>query len=142
MNSEDLIRFCTDELRGLNSEHVGENQKEYKYRVQALFMSHVTIEINPYMNVTPNVIKAHFRKDDNFFERDVILSQSITKIEEILQRFEENSNTIATITMNSKNLFGEQSTSNYPVYAYIFVDNIKSLYTNIRQKAIDKLMKI
>jgi len=141
-NSEDLLRFCSDELQGLNSDYVGKNQKEYSYRVQTLFVSPVTIEINPFSNVTSNSIKAEFRRSDNFFERDVLMSQTITKVEEILQRFKENpNNTIATITMKSKDLFAESSKGNYPVYAYIFVDDIISLYTNIRQKTIDKLMK-
>ncbi len=39
-NSDDLLRFCKDELQGLNSHYVRESQKEYSYRVQKLYVSH------------------------------------------------------------------------------------------------------
>ncbi len=49
---------------------------------------------------------------------------------------------IASIKLNSKDFLEGASTNSFVVYAYIFADNIMSVYTNIRQKAIDKLMKI
>ena len=60
----------------------------------------------------------------------------------MLSRFAKNKNTLATINVNSKEMFGLDFDGDYPVYAYVFEDDIKSIYANIRQQAIDKLINI
>ena len=140
-----LIDFCSSELQGIKNEKIESNPDEYKYRIEKVTLSLNKFEINPYsfVKVTSSIIKDEIGKSEDFFEYRLLFNQPITEIEEYLDRFDNNIDTLyATFEMSSKRLFPQSKNKDYKVTVYIFKDTYIGLYRSIRQKAIDQLMKI
>lgn len=137
-NLEELKQFCLDELQGLNSK-----DQDYPYRSQKVTFSWAKININPYSFLKPTVqiIKKEMEENDDFFEGKIVLPHPIVEIEGYLATVEnEPEASIATLQTDTQTLLGEGK--KYPMYIYLFPYNFINLYGNIRQKAIDILMKI
>lgn len=140
---QELISFCSIELKGFDSDDVKNNEEDYIYRLQKIFISTQNVELNPYQNVSSQMIKDEFQRNKDFFEFKLMFSQSIVKIEELLKNLEGKADgMLGSIKMQSKDIFGDNAKSDYTVNGYFFSDTIENLYANIRQKAIDKLMKV
>lgn len=60
------------------------------------------------------------------------------KLEELLEIF-HNNKTYATVKMSSQLLFGK---GDYNINVFIFENNIRDVYSIIKQKTIDELMKV
>ncbi|MEZ5003256.1 MAG: ATP-binding protein [Chitinophagales bacterium] len=132
----ELEIFCSAQIKGIKHDEA----KNHKYRIQKVFISPNGIETNPYslIDITTDIIKKEMEKDDSFFEYRMLLNHSIVKIEELMERF-KNNKTYATVRMSSQHLFGK---GDYDINVFIFENNIRDVYSNIRQKTIDELMKI
>lgn len=138
----DLATFCENELRGFKLVGGAQKQKRYSYRIHNFFVTPLKMDINPYSHASLNDIIHALENNKNVIRREVFLSFNLVQIEEMLDRFSENKNTIATLNVNSKKMFGADFDGDYPVYAYLLPNDIKSVYANIRQQAIDKLMTV
>jgi Putative DNA-binding domain len=134
----DFLVFCSREIMGItNIKDIGDEQEMVKYRIETVIISSNKIDIHPYFGGTSSVIKKEMEQNDQFYDYNMLFIQSISEIEDFLHRDDG----IATVKMNSRSVFPE-TTKDYPVYGYIFKDMFATLYKNIRQKAIDHLMKI
>ena len=138
-----LSQLCSSELRGLPLGQAYENSTIHKYRILKLFISVLSVQINPSVNVNADRIKKEFQNHKDFHKQDILISQPITQLEEMLDKFDARSdNIVAIITMSSKDMFGDQINEDHPVFAYIFPDELRGLYASIRQKFIDHLIEI
>lgn len=135
---KDLNKFCLEELRGPNTKNGG-----YSHRVQTAIFSWSEISINPYSFLKPTVqlIKKEMLENKDFFEGKLALNQPIVTIERYLEKLEvEPDGTYATMKSDTKTLMDHEK--KIDLFIYFFPDNFTELYGNIRQKAIDILMKI
>ncbi|SRX53897.1 ATP-binding protein [Aequorivita sp. CIP111184] len=132
----ELEIFCSAQIRGIKHD----NAENHKYRIQKVFISLNGIETNPYsfIDITTDMIKKEMEADDSFFEHRMLLNHSIIKIEELLERF-HNNKTYGTLKMSSQHLFGK---GDYDLNVFIFENNIRDVYSIIKQKTIDELMKV
>jgi len=132
----DLEIFCSAQLRGVKHNE----SKNHKYRIQKVFISLDNIETNPFspVTITADMIKKEMEKEEDFYEFRMLFNQSIVRIEELLSQCNKNT-TYATLKMSSQHFFGK---GDYDINVFIFENNIKSVYSNIRQKTIDEVMKI
>lgn len=140
---DELIKFCSSEIQGLDVKKIDSSIDEYQYRVQIVRMSIENIEINPYSAIRPteSLIKQEMDKNDNFHEVRLFFPEPINVIEGNIERY--NAETIClTAQVSSKQIFKDKKGSDYPVYIYVFKDSHLSLYRNIRQKSIDKLIAL
>lgn len=135
---KELKEFCSNEIQGIESQEV----QFSTYRVQKVFFSWNKININPYSWVKPNVdvVRREMEQNDEFFEKKLMLHHPIIEIENSLERLLVDPNSYGTMESDTKSLLGMEK--NYPIFIYTFPDNWKALYSNIRQKAIDLLMKV
>lgn len=139
LKHQPLLRFCINELKGLNSTDERGDESELEYRIQKVFIAPFQVEVHPI--ATASMIKNEFSKNENVHEYKFLFSQSITSLEEMLKNFATKPDTtLATISMSSKDVFDNRVKTDFPVYAYVFHDTITSIYSSIRQKAIDLLM--
>jgi len=131
-----LESFCSAQISGIKQDE----SDMHKYRIQKVFISVNGIETNPqsFVDITTNMVKKEMEKDDSFHEFRMLFSQSIVRIEELLNKFDSNK-TYATLKMSSQRIFGK---GNYDINVFFFDNNIEGVYNNIRQKTIDELMKI
>jgi len=135
----DLEKFCLEQFKGI---HTPELDK-HKYRMQKIIVSLNTIQVNPCSNVkiSTDLMKNEMLEMEGFFEREIMFNQSIAKIEENLENFRNNPKmTYGTMQLISKQFMDTKK--EYPIYCFFFYNNINGVYTNIRQKAIDELMKV
>lgn len=135
----ELKSFCETELKGITTN----NPENYQYRAQMVHLSWHKIEINPYsyLKTTAQVVKNEFEKSDEFFDFKIIMHHTILDIEINMNRFSGKIDTsYATLKTDTKTLLDLDYTKD--LYLYLFYDNFINLYKNIRQKAIDILMKI
>jgi hypothetical protein len=132
----ELETFCSEQISGIESDH----SENYQYRVQKVFLSINGFEPNPYsvVDITTNMIKKELEKDKDFHECNFLFNHSIFKIEELLSKFNKNKS-YATLKINSKRIFGK---GDYDVNLFFFDNNIEDVYSNIKQKTIDEIMKI
>ncbi|WP_291134814.1 ATP-binding protein [Flavobacterium sp. UBA7663] len=133
-----LKMFCLNEIQGIKST----NFEGLDYRKQKVFVSWNKIDINPYSFLSPSVslVVNELENNSEFFERMLILHHPIIEIESILEKLNQDPNSYITIKTDTKSLLGMEK--KHDLYIYTFPDNFNTLYRNIRQKAIDELMKI
>jgi hypothetical protein len=142
-NLKELITFCSEEIKGLDVSLIDTNSTEYSYRVQNVTTSMHKIEINPfsYIRPTESMVRNEIEKNKDFYSIRMFFFQPITEIEEHLGKFEPGTLCLTT-QASSKQLFKDKKGSDYPVFIYAFKDSYTSLYRDIKQKAVDKLMKV
>jgi hypothetical protein len=139
----ELMAFSTSEIKGITE--IDFNPDEYKYRVQTVKVSLNKIEINPhsFIKATENLIKNEIESRQDFYSKEILFTYSLNEIEEYINRFNVNPDTLCTvITKSSKEMFQNIKGTDYPVYFYYFKDNFLSLYRKIRQKTIERLMEV
>lgn len=137
-NFIELQEFCLNEIKGINSPEPGQSL----YRVQKVIVSWHKIEINPYNFRKPTVqlIRKEMEESEGFFETKLMMQHPIIEIESSLEQFLIDPNTYGTMKVDSKALLGTKK--KHDLYIYTFPFNFTNLYRNIRQRAIDILMKI
>ncbi|RUA17524.1 MAG: ATP-binding protein [Flavobacteriia bacterium] len=136
---KELIEFCEVEISGIKSN----TPEKFQYRSQIVHISYNKIEINPYsfINVTAQTLKNEFDRNDEFFDFKIIIHHSLINIENYLEKFSGQTDTsFATMKTDSKTVLDMEKS--FDLYVYFFYDNFINLYKNIRQKAIDLLMKV
>ena len=131
-----LELFCSAQIRGIKHDET----ENHKYRIQKVIISPNSFETNPYsfIDITASMIKKEIEKEDGFYEYRMLFNQSIVRLEDLLSQF-INNKSYATVKMSSKHLFGKKD---YDLNVFIFEDNIRGVYSNIRQETIDELMRI
>lgn len=137
---EELLRFCSIELQGIDT-NTSSLSNDFEYRIQSIIFSPHEISINPLFFGTSNQIKKELKKMEDVYEYKMLYSYPITKIEELLKGFKNSERSIAVIGSTSHQLFPEKISKNIPLNIYLFPEDIETLLTNIRQRAIDLLMK-
>lgn len=135
---EELRKFCLTEIQGVDSS----NSEGAEYRIQKVFISWNKIDINPYSFVKPSVslVIKEMENNKEFFDSKIVMHHPIIEIEGSLDRLNSVPNSYGTMKTDAKSLLGMKEA--HDLYIYTFPDNFNSLYRNIRQKAIDILMKI
>ena len=135
---EELRKFCLAEIQGIDSS----NSEGSEYRIQKVFISLNKIDINPYSYLKPSVslVIKEMENNKEFFESKIVMHHPIIEIESSLDRLNSDPNSYGTMKTDAKTLLGMKKA--HDLYIYTFPDNFSSLYRNIRQKAIDILMKI
>lgn len=134
----ELKQFCLNEIRGVKSSEA----EECYYRIQKVIVSWHKIDINPntFRNASVDLVRKEMENSDEFFETKLVMHQTILEIESSLERLLSEPNSYGTMKVDSQSLLGMKQ--KHDLYIYTFPDNFNSLYRNIRQKAIDILMKI
>ena len=100
-------------------------------------------QVNPFANTTPYAFKEELEKSKSTFEIKLVFNQPVREIEEYIDRLNSNPKSLcSTIKMDSSRLLPESKGESYPVCGFIFKDTWLNLYRNIRQEAIDNLMKL
>ncbi|KAF2327605.1 ATP-binding protein [Flavobacterium nitrogenifigens] len=135
---EELRKFCLVEIQGIKSS----NSEGAEYRIQKVFISWNKIEINPYAYLKPSIssLIKEIENNKEFFESKIVMHHPIIEIESSLDQLNSDPNSYGTMKTDAKELLDMEKA--HDLYIYTFPDNINSLYRNIRQKAIDILMKI
>ncbi len=145
-NLQEVIQFCSLELKGFHGLDMEEEHEDTKYRLQRVFMSLHKIEISPfsYEAITESSIKKEMEKNKDFIESNLLFSYSISEIEKSIESLDQNPQaSYATMEIDSSQVLPEsKSGKHYPIYFYIFESNFRNLYQSIRQKTIDLLMTI
>ena len=137
---QELKRFCSIELRGTESRDEIDNEI-LEYRTSKVLVSSLSISINPYFNGASSLVREELMKTDGVNEIKMVFSYSINKLESMQKGFKDSDKTIAVVNTSSKALFSAGVKTDFTVYIYIFPDQVNYLLANIRQKAIDLLMK-
>ncbi|WP_281847084.1 AlbA family DNA-binding domain-containing protein [Olleya namhaensis] len=137
-NLDELKTFCLKEIQGIDST----NSEDSEYRIQRVYISWNKIDINPYSYVKPSVTLVIKEMENNkeFFESKIVMHHPIIEIESTLERFIGDPNSYGTMKSDTKSMLGMEKA--HELYIYTFPDNFNSLYRNIRQRAIDILMKL
>ncbi|MBU2905105.1 ATP-binding protein [Arenibacter algicola] len=138
-NLTELKEYCETEIAGIKSN----TPEKYQYRAQMVYLSYYRIEINPYSYITTTAqsVKNEFEKSDDFYNFKIVMHQTLLEIESNIDRFKgKTDSTYATLQTNTQALLDMDK--KHDLYLYLFYDNFINLYRNIRQKAIDILMKI
>ncbi|GGH45533.1 AlbA family DNA-binding domain-containing protein [Mangrovimonas yunxiaonensis] len=137
-NLDELKTFCLNEIQGIDST----NSEGSEYRIQKVFISWNKIDINPYSFIKPSVslVIKEMENNKEFFESKIVMHHPIIEIESTLERFIGDPNSYGTMKSDTKSMLGMEKA--HDLYIYTFPDNFNSLYRNIRQRAIDILMKI
>jgi len=140
----ELVKFCLSELLGMERAEIDINPEDYKHRIQKVLISPQPVEISPFYNVTASSLKNELEKRDDFFPYQLLFSKPIVEIEEYIERMGDNSTTIcATLKMSWNRIFpDDKKRKDDTVYVYIFKDSFISLYAGIKQKTIDKLVRL
>lgn len=135
---EELMKFCQDQIGGIKSN----DGSDYRYREQKVVVSWNEININPYSYIKPTaeLVRSEMLSQEGFFEGKILLHHPIIEIESAFERFKNEPNSYGIMKTDSKTLLGMQK--KHILFLYVFPDNYYSLYRNIRQKAIDLLMKL
>ena len=138
----ELIDYCSTEIRGVQKSQSDLSQDNLQYRVQTIKVSLDNVRINPHSYLaSESFVKTEMEKNDDFFDFRIMFPQSVTEIESCIDRF--NPTTICmTISMSSRQLFADENGKDYKVIGYAFKDNYLNLYRSIRQQTIDKLMNV
>jgi hypothetical protein len=137
-----LNEFCSCELQGLSSSKRNIEDDSLDYRTEKVFITYAGVQINP-GSYSSSQLKDAFRKNESFKEVKVLLSQSITQLESLIEGFKGRSeNSLATMTISSKELLPDNMISDHPITIYLFQDNLSRVYMRIRQQAMDLLMQV
>lgn len=134
----ELKQFCLNEIQGIKSSEA----EECSYRIQKVIVSWHKIDINPYTfrKATVDLVRKEMESSEGFFETKIVMYHTILEIESSLERLLSDPNSYGTMKVDSQSLLGMKE--KHDLYIYTFPDNFNSLYRNIRQKAIDILMKL
>ncbi len=135
---EKLIEFCTAEIQGIKKNENG----AFDYRVHKVMISYMDANFNPkFYQVTQSMLRKEMEEHESFFHTPILIPFSILQLEENIERVTDGDGTkIATGTTDTQRLLGMNK--KYDLYIYYFEDDFRTMYRNIRQKAIDLLMTV
>lgn len=133
-----LMEFCTGELKGIKTNENG----EFDYRVHKVMISYIDANFNPkFYQVTQSMVRKEMEEHESFFNTPILIPFSILQLEENIERVTAGGGTnIATGTTDTQRLLGMDK--KYDLFIYYFEDDFRTMYKNIRQKAIDLLMSV
>ncbi|WP_164905147.1 ATP-binding protein [Aequorivita ciconiae] len=136
-NWVNLVEFCSIQIIGIRSQ----TDEEYPYRMQKVWGSIYQAEFNsnPYLVLTQNKLQKELNEDKNFFSLKLTFTQSLLELENIIKKFDEDSGFSITIQKRNMKEISKDGPDR-PFFIYCLEDDYKSVYSNIRQKAIDYLM--
>lgn len=135
----DLKNFCELEIKGIDvndieiMNRIRNENENFKYRAQTIKISLNKIIHSPYHS--SDQIKQEMHNLENFFDAPYFFKESISYIENLKNELDG----YGTIKMSVKDVLPNYE-KDYPVYGYLFKDNFRNLYQNIRQKLIDLIM--
>ena len=138
INWTDMVQFCTVQLKGIRSK----TDYNSSYRDHKVFGSllRAEFESNPFLNATQAKLRSELNENKNFYKTQITFTQSLIKLEEYIETFERTSGVSMTVEeRNTKQL--SKFDMDAPFYIYCLEEDYKTVYNNIRQKAIDLLME-
>ena len=135
---EKIIEFCTAEIQGIKTNENG----EFDYRIYKVMISYIDANFTPkFFQVTQSMVRKEMEEHESFFHFPILIPFSILQLEEHIERVTAGGGTnIATGTTDTQRLLGMDK--KYDLYIYYFEDDFRTMYRNIRQKAIDLLMTV
>ncbi|MBU2905803.1 ATP-binding protein [Arenibacter algicola] len=133
-----LIEFCTAEIQGIKTNDDG----AFDYRVHKVMISYMDANFTPkFFQVTQSMVRKEMEEHESFFNTPILIPFSIPQLEEHIERVTAGGGTnIATGKTDTQRLLGMDK--KYDLYIYYFEDDFRTMYRNIRQKAIDLLMSV
>lgn len=129
----ELENFVYSQIKGINHS----DAKNHLYRRQKLIISPLEVEINhfSFYDLTPAMVKREMLQMEGFFEYKMLFIWPIVTLEEWIQNYGDTK--FGTLKMSAQQIFGE---GDYKVNVFIFGDDLRSVYSNIKQKLIDELI--
>lgn len=143
-NVNELIDFCSYELKGITQKDLDESPKAFDYRNQTVVFSKGRITITPplFRSINSNSIIQELRSKENCFEYNKMLfHQSITEIESCIIKSGDDKN-VSLIHKRIKDLYPKWDKDDFEVTLYLFNDTFVQLYEKVRQKIIELLLPI
>lgn len=135
---KDIIDFCTSQIKGITNE----TSEEISYRKHTVLGSFLKADFssNPYLNISQNKVKKEMLENKDFNSVKSIFPQNLLDLEDFIEKFSKSEGVSMTIQkMSSKDFL--ETNEDFPFYIYCLEDDYKTVYNNIRQKAIDLLME-
>jgi len=131
----ELQNFAYSQIKGIDHS----DAKNHLYRRQKLIISPLEVEINhfSFYDLTPAMVKREMLQMEGFFEYKMLFNWPIFKLEEWIQNYGDTK--FGTMKMSAQQIFGK---GDYKVNVFIFGEDLKSVYSNIRQKLIDELVDL
>ena len=131
-----LETFCSAQITGIGRDEA----ENHIYRIQKVFVSLKSIEINPnsVLPATGDLVEKEMGKNDKFDQYQILFSQSILKIEELINGLNDGKN-FFSMKISSKKMFNK---GDYDMNVFLFKSNLIGIYNAIRQKLIDEIIKI
>lgn len=138
-NLESLAIFCSCEIQGYDG-GFDTTSEAFKFRAQTIKCAPFDIKVN---YVTRDELKRHIDSNADFFDLNMFFPYPISRVEELLDKFERRPSTVCTtVNFTAKQIFPNWTGKDVKLWGYIFEPTLSNLYRNVRQKAIDELMKI
>jgi hypothetical protein len=136
-----LIDFCSDELKGITQDDLNNNKGDYKYRLQNVVWSFGKFEPNPFFRGTlrPSDIINTIKAGQKQYEYKMLFTHSLIAIESFIEKSEADK-TYSHFQSSAKKMIPEYKGKDVETTIYLFNDNYTSVYKNIRQKLIDVLV--
>lgn len=137
-NWTEIIQFCTVQLKGIRYK-TDYNSSYRDHKILGSLLK-VEFESNPFINATPARLRSELNENKDFYKTQITFTQSLIKLEEYIERFEQTSGVVMTVEeRNTKQL--SKFDMDTPFYIYCLEEDYKTVYNNIRQKTIDLLME-
>ncbi|MGW1456063.1 ATP-binding protein [Salegentibacter agarivorans] len=137
-NWSEIVQFCTVQLKGIR--YKTDYNSSYRDHKILGSLLRVEFESNPFINATPARLRSELNENKDFYKTQITFTQSLIKLEEYIERFEQTSGVAMTVEeRNTKQL--SRFDMDAPFYIYCLEEDYKTVYNNIRQKTIDLLME-
>lgn len=132
-----ITEFCSLELTGFDEM----NQEKGKHRLIQALITSADVEITPSIQGTVTRVKKEMMDSGKFEKYTFLFNWPISRIEEYLHRLADKpQSSLFNIKKPLTDFFPEEK-ENVTVTIFFFYDEISALYTNIRQHAIDLLIR-
>ena len=136
-NWTEVIDFCAIQIKGIKK---ADHSLSYREQKVAGSLYKAEFNSNPYVNVSQDILREEMNSNKDFYPVQVTFPQTLLELENFIQKFEKNSGVTMTIQEHNAKQLSESNTD-APFYIYCLEDDYKTVYNNIRQKAIDLLME-
>lgn len=137
-NWTEIIQFCSTQIKGIR--FITDYNSFYRDHKVLGSLLRAEFDSNPFINATQANLRSEMNENKDFYTVQITFTQSLIKLEQIIQKFKQNSGITMTIEeRNTKQL--SKFNMDAPFYIYCLEDDYKTVYNNIRQQAIDLLME-
>lgn len=140
---EDLKGFCVNELRGwvgkLSSEEI---EPTYSFRTCDVIFTAAKLNLPNYLGWDARRMILELKKYEGVYETRMFFPYSVPEIEEHLYKLSESKNMLLIQSMAGRNFIDDPKFENVEMTVIMHKDNLDSVYLNIRQKLIDKLISV